>query len=70
MHAFKHNEHKHVCMFLYFAIAFKTLKNFGVMKKIEVAQEGPMYTHNDFYTHAYNDFYTHACMAVRNLKGS
>ncbi len=41
-----------------------TVQNLGVVKKIKVAQEGPIYTHNDFCTSAN----VHACMADIKVK--
>jgi hypothetical protein len=40
-----------MCMYIsIFGNSFQTVQNLGVMKKIKVAEEGPMYTHNDFCT--------------------
>ena len=42
----------YMCLYIsIFGISFQTVQNLGVMKKIKVAEEGPMYTHNDFCTY-------------------
>ena len=44
-----------------FGNCFSTVQNLGVMKKMKVAQEGPMYTHNNFCTSGVK----YACMQVQ-----
>ncbi len=47
----------YMCMYIStFGINFQTVQNLGVMKKIEVLQEGTMYTPNAFL-----GWYVHAC---------
>ena len=64
MHACACNAHKRSCTFLYLVNSFLMVQKMGVIKKMKVAQEGPMHTHNDFHT----SVNVHACMAAINMK--
>ena len=59
LHACERNAYKRACMLLYLAKACKTVQNFRVMKKMKVAQEGPVYTTNVFL-HFWSDMGMHA----------
>ncbi len=51
MHAHARKARKRACMFLYLVIFLNGAK-LGLMKKIKVGREGPMYTHNNCRTSA------------------